>query len=199
MQKVEFESLQFEIFQEVYLPAEDSYLLAKYAKKQKGRILEIGCGCGFSSIICAKNNPENIVFGVDINQYAIENSSHNAKINSVCNAHFIYSDLFQNVFGKFDCIFFNPPYLPTEKEEKINSPENYAYDGGHDGRKTIDIFLNKFEKYLNPEGKILFIQSSLNDFEKTKSILTNMHFSFKILEEEKFFFEKLFLLEAKRS
>ncbi|MFA5050440.1 MAG: HemK2/MTQ2 family protein methyltransferase [Candidatus Micrarchaeia archaeon] len=199
MQKIEFDSLIFEIFPEVYLPAEDSFFLANYSKNLKGRILEIGCGCGIASIICAKNNPENIVYGIDISQKAVENSNHNAKLNDVKNVHFINSDLFRNVFGKFDSIMFNPPYLPTSDEEKINSVENYAYDGGKNGRKTIDLFLDNFERHLNENGKILLIQSSLNDLDKTISVLKGKNFSVEILDEESFFFEKLSILRAEKT
>lgn len=37
----------------VYEPAEDSYLLADYASKISGKILEIGCGCGIVSLCAA--------------------------------------------------------------------------------------------------------------------------------------------------
>lgn len=199
MEKIVFESLVFEVFPNVYLPSDDSFLLAKHSKKLSGRILEIGCGCGFSSIVCAKNNPKNEVFGIDINPSAIENSLHNSRLNNVKNTHFICSNLFENVFGKFDGIMFNPPYLPTKKEEKIKGIENYAYDGGKNGRETIDKFLDEFEKYLKNNGKVLLIQSSLNNLEKTVSVLEKKKFSVEILEEEKFFFEKLSVVYGERS
>ncbi len=99
--------------------------------------------------------------------------------------------------GKFDAIIFNPPYLPTSKEEKLSDAENLAYDGGEDGRKTLDKFLNEFEKFLEPKGILLLVQSSLNNLEKTKKNLSSKGFSAEILDQKSFFFEKIYALRIK--
>lgn len=184
------------VFPTVYEPAEDSLLLVKYSKDLKGKILEIGCGCGLQSITNAKVNPTNQVLGVDLNPNAVENSIFNAKKLGLKNVRFIQSDLFSQVKGKFNGIIFNPPYLPTSKEEKLSDAENLAYDGGEDGREILDKFLNEFEKFLEPNGILLLVQSSLNNLEKTKKILSSKSFSTEILDQESFFFEKISILRV---
>ena len=42
--------------------------------------------------------------------------------------------------GLFDLIVFNPPYLPTQPEERIDDWLEYALDGGVDGRAVITRF-----------------------------------------------------------
>lgn len=182
----------------VYEPAEDTYLLAKYAKDLKGIIIEIGIGSGYVSLVNAKSNPQNKVFGVDLNPEAVENAKHNAIKNNISNVNFFVSDLFSSVRGMFDAIVFNPPYLPTEKKERVKGELNRAFDGGKDGRKILDVFLAGFGKHLKTKGTLLLVHSSLNNQDKTISILKNKGFKVEILEERSFFFEKLLLLKAAR-
>ncbi|MBN2478555.1 methyltransferase [Candidatus Micrarchaeota archaeon] len=188
----EFKGLNFDVFRQVYPPQEDSFMLAEFSPLLKGNILEIGCGCGIQSVLNAVSNPENTVLGADINPLAVKNSVHNASKNKIKNAEFINSDLFSNVPSRlFDGIIFNPPYLPTSESEVLSDYENYAYDGGADGRETVDSFLKQFGNFLKPNGSVLFVQSSLNSPEKTFDYLNDRNFKVKILAEKPFFFEKI--------
>jgi len=197
--RIKLDGLSFEVPQDVYGPSDDSMLLAKYAKELKGSVLDVGCGCGIQAITNAKHNPKNLVFGVDINRVAVECSRYNASFNGIKNASFEKSDLFDNVpENHFDAIIFNPPYLPTEKHERINSELNHAFDGGLDGRIIVDRFLFEFEKHINEEGVLLMVQSSLNNLEKTIAILEEKDFSVMIRGRAEFFFEKLYVVEARR-
>lgn len=197
--RVEVEGLDLELIPEVYEPSDDSFLLMKYSKMLEGSVLDVGCGSGIQSLVNAKCNPDNSVTGIDINPKAVECSIRNARINGIENAQFFESDLFEKVpENKFDGIIFNPPYLPTSKEEKINGKINDAFDGGKDGRLVVDRFLMQFGKYLSPDGKLLLLQSSLNNLEKTEEMLGKKGFGVKIIDESSFFFEKLYVVEAKR-
>ena len=154
--------LQLFIFDDVYEPAEDSYLLAKWVEKfSKGKkVLDVGTGCGIQAIVAAKSGAKEVV-GIDKNPKAVENAKLNAKENNVdCN--FFVSDLFSDVKEKFDLIVFNPPYLPTEKEEKLGGEINLAFDGGESGRETIDRFLKQYKRFLNKGGFALLLESSLS-------------------------------------
>ncbi|MFH2106076.1 MAG: HemK2/MTQ2 family protein methyltransferase [Candidatus Micrarchaeota archaeon] len=190
--------IESDVFDSVYEPAEDTYLLEKHARNLKGRVLEIGCGSGYVAISNAKNNPDNEVIGVDINKEAVRNAIHNAKKNNVMNAHFFYSNLFSKVKGKFDAIFFNPPYLPTEKSDKVKGELNKAFDGGKDGRLVLDRFLSKFDKYLKKDGTLLLVQSSLNNKDKSIQILSKKGFKADVIDQQSFFFETLFVLRSEK-
>ena len=121
MAEISFGTLRLSIAPTVYEPSEDSFLLATYASgiTEGKKILEIGCGSGIASLSAAAANPKNKVLGVDINPKAVECAKGNAKRNGVENAKFAVSDLFANASGKFDSILFNPPYLPTSRDEKL--------------------------------------------------------------------------------
>jgi len=195
--ELEHHGIFLSIPENVYPPAEDSFMLADAVQGLSGNILEVGCGCGIVSLSCAKSAEE--VVGVDINPDAVECSKQNAIRNNITNAKFTQSNLFSNINGKFDAILFNPPYLPTDKRERMKGDINHAFDGGEDGRKVLDLFLEEFDPYLKPGGTLLLVQSSLNNYEKTASILENKGFSVKVINEKSFFFEKLFIIQATKA
>jgi release factor glutamine methyltransferase len=198
--EISFGTLRLCIPPTVYEPAEDSFLLATYASCISGRVLEIGCGCGIASLSAAAASPKNDVLGVDINPAAVGCSQKNAEANSIENCTFRASDLFAAVpkEEKFDFILFNPPYLPTTREERLKTPEeNAAYDGGASGLDVFEKFISEAPDFLAPGGKVAVIATSLgNGIEKTLSALSARVGTAHILAEEKFFFEKLALVEA---
>ena len=97
---------------------------------------------------------------------------------------------------KFDVILFNTPYLPTEEGEVIDDTLNYAFDGGLNGRKVIDLFLNELKSHLNDGGIVQMIQSSLSDNEETLAKLDELGFMAEIKASEHFFFEDITLINA---
>jgi len=162
----------------IYEAAEDSFLLAKYVEKYaEGRVLDVGVGSGVQMEAALKKS--NKVEGVDIDEESIE-FCKSKKLNV------FYSDLFENVKGKFDLIIFNPPYLP---EDEIKDKDLI---GGKKGWEIIEKFFLKVDKYLSENGKILILFSSLTNKKKVDSIIKKK-FKFEKLEEKKYFFEKLYV------
>jgi len=194
-----YEGIWLRMPETVYYPAEDSFMLARAAGLLRGQVLEIGCGCGIASLACARADEGNTVLGTDINPDAVLCSSDNAARNRIGNASFILSDLFSAVPGRaYDAIMFNPPYLPTSREERLTGPLNSAFDGGLFGRAVLDQFMEGFDRYLRPGGTLLLVQSSLNDEKKTRQELRNLGYSFETAASESFFFERLSLVRARK-
>ena len=193
------EELVFEIPDNVYEPSDDSFLLVRYSKGLKGKVLDMGCGCGIQALTNAKNNPDNFVLGVDVNPSAVQASRYNASMNKIKNAFFSEGNLFEGIENsRFHGIIFNPPYLPTSENEKIKSSLNHAFDGGKDGRFVIDSFLYDFEKHLEDNGVLFLLQSEVNNVEKTIAVLEEKDFMVSIRDRMEFFFEKIYVIEAKR-
>ena len=127
----------------VYIPAEDSYLLADNLEIEQGQsVLEIGTGSGIVAMYASKLTDKITV--TDINFDACELARKNFEDNGIENIEILFGNLFEPVENrKFDVILFNTPYLPTEDGEVLDDTINYAFDGGLNGRKVIDLFLNE--------------------------------------------------------
>ena len=178
----------------VYEPSDDSYLLAENLIINTGeKVLEIGTGSGIVAMYASQMTDK--VVATDINFNAIELAEKNFTSNGIKNIELLLGNLFEPVKNqKFDVILFNAPYLPTEKSEILDDSLNYAFDGGLDGRKVIDSFLNEVKNHLNRGGRVQLIQSSLSNVEETISKLKELGFKVEITATEKFFFEEIVLI-----
>ncbi|MEE8231956.1 MAG: HemK2/MTQ2 family protein methyltransferase, partial [Thermoplasmata archaeon] len=94
---------------EVYRPAEDSYLLLRALDlADANSFLEIGTGTGLIALHAARRVP---TLATDINPLATGLTQANARRNGL-SLDIVRADLFRGLRGKFDVIAFNPPYLP---------------------------------------------------------------------------------------
>ena len=180
----------------VYIPSDDTFLLAKNLEIKEGQsVLEIGTGSGLVSMYASLLTDD--VTATDINYNALELAEKNFKLNNINTIKLEFGDLFEPVKDKkFDVILFNTPYLPTDSDDIINDDLNYAFDGGLDGRKVIDRFINEVSNHLNDKGIVQIIQSSLSDNNRTLDMFDRNGFVAEIAESEKFFFEEIVLINA---
>lgn len=181
----------------VYEPAEDTFLLAENLEiKRTDEVLEIGAGTGLITLVAAQKSRK--VVATDINKHAVECTLKNIIANRTYNVELREGNLFEPVKSeKFDLILFNTPYLPTEEDEKLDDELNAAFDGGLEGRETIDKFLEEVKDYLNEEGRVQLVQSSLSDNEKTIKKLEEMGFDACVTASEKCFFEEIVVITGK--
>lgn len=180
----------------VYIPSDDTFLLAENLEIKEGQsVLEIGTGSGLVSMYASLLTDD--VTATDINYNALELAEKNFKLNNINTIRLEFGDLFEPVKNeKFDVILFNTPYLPTDSDDIINDDLNYAFDGGLDGRKVIDRFINQVSNHLNDKGIVQIIQSSLSDNDRTLDMFDRNGFVAEIAESEKFFFEEIVLINA---
>lgn len=180
----------------VYIPAEDSYLLADNLQIKQGQsVLEIGTGSGIVAMYASRLTDDITV--TDINFDACELARKNFEDNNIKNIEILFGNMFEPVQNrKFDVILFNTPYLPTEEGEVLDDTINYAFDGGLNGRKVIDVFLNEVGNHLNDGGIVQLIQSSLSGNDETLEKLDGLGFIAEIAASEHFFFEDITLINA---
>ncbi|MCW4000338.1 MAG: class I SAM-dependent methyltransferase [Candidatus Bathyarchaeota archaeon] len=200
LKRVHFGPCRFDVDEEVYEPAEDSFLFAENLHVNAGaEVLDVGTGSGILAVTAAKQGAH--VTAVDVNPYAIHRAKANAELNLVDAAvSFIRSDLFSalSLAAKFDWVLFNAPYLPSlEDEEESWLARSWA--GGADGRLVVDRFISLVPAYLNVDGRVLLMQSTLTGLEATLRGFADQNLRAHVVSSLPLpFFETLTLIEAQR-
>lgn len=198
--KVYFRDYIFHIYENVYEPAEDSFLFAEnLAVKKYEVVLDMGTGCGILGITAAEKAAKIVM--VDVNPYAVRCAKENAKLNGVLEQIcFVQGDLFapMRTEEKFDSILFNAPYLPSKPSED-KSWLGRAWAGGATGRQVIDRFVCEAPEYLKENGCILLMQSTLSNVNETSRKFRKNGFRTSIVAKRALpFFETLVLVKAER-
>jgi release factor glutamine methyltransferase len=197
--RVYFGDYVFNVWENVYEPAEDSFLFAENLNVQEAQaVLDMGTGCGILSILAAKT--ASVVVAVDVNPYAVRCAKENAKLNNVQNRiYYVQGDLFTPLSesSKFDVILFNAPYLPADEGE-ADSWIGRAWAGGATGRQVIDRFIAKAPNHLKQTGQVLLMQSTLANVDETLRKFAECHLNARVVAERTLpFFETIKLIEAK--
>jgi release factor glutamine methyltransferase len=200
VKRVHFGNYAFNIWENVYEPAEDSFLFAENLDIEKGaQVLDVGTGCGILGILTAEK--ASIVLAVDLNPYAVRCAKENSVLNNVRGKMaFMQADLLTafNENAQFDLILFNSPYLPAPEEEAW-SWIGRSWAGGIDGRQVIDRFISQAPPHLKFNGRILLMQSTLTTVGETLRKFGECNLKPSIKAQRKLpFFETLTLIEAKK-
>lgn len=197
--KVFYGDLCFDIYGEVYEPAEDTFLIADVLTQtiaEGESVLDVGTGCGILAVVASKKAER--VIATDVNPHAVDCAKQNAKANqALSKVQVRLGDLFEPISEteKFSLIVFNAPYLPATPSED-RSWKSRAWAGGSTGRKIIDRFINNAPNHLTAEGKILLVQSTLSDVDATLRRFREVGLDAKVIAERKEAFETIVVIQA---
>jgi len=167
---------------EQYSPAEDTIFFANYIAHEKGNnALDIGTGSGYLAKVLLPNF--NLVVATDINYDSIK-KAHIVIDNCICcNA--------ADALGiDFDLVICNMPYLPSD--EIVDG----TVDGLHEGLEVPLQIIKSSKNDLKKNGRMIFLTSSLANYEKLLKLTISLGFQVKIIVTKKMFFEELILVEA---
>ncbi len=168
-----------------YVPAEDSFFLADFVENKQGKsALDIGTGSGIIAKTLSKNF--SFVVATDINISALK-KAHEAIDNYICcNA----ADALQ---FNFDLIVCNLPYLPSDDLHDI------AVDGLHDGVDIPSMIIKSASQRIMPGGKLIFLTSSLADYDVLVQLCKSLGFDANIAAKKKLFYEELVIVECTKN
>lgn len=176
---------------QVYSPETDTMMLLTAARAEArpgDRVLEVGTGSG---LIAAEIGRITRVVATDINPHAVLCASK-------AGVDVVRTDLFTGIRGLFDLVLFNPPYLPTQPEERMDDWLECALDGGKNGRALIERFARNIGDVLAPDGRILLLISSLTGLSDVQGLFAGQGYSAGIAMQQDVEDEVLYVLKILR-
>jgi len=175
--------LQNKFSNDPYAPAEDTYFLEDNLVNEKGKnALDIGTGSGYLTRTLSRNFLQ--VIATDIDFGSLVNQNKKIK-NCIC------CDAADALNCKFDLIVCNMPYLQSDEIS------DRRVDGGKEGVEVPLKIIKSAVKCINDSGKMLFVTSSLANYEKLIEESQKLGLELKIIAKKKLFFEELIIVEAK--
>ncbi len=181
LNKKEFWKNSFYVDRNVLIPRPDTEVLVEEVLKlfnnnSKLNVLDIGTGSGCILLSILKERKNFYGTGIDISKKAIKVAKFNAKMHQLSNrVDFYYSDIDKFLFGKYDLVVSNPPYIKKmslkylEKDIKGYEPTE-ALDGGKCGFSEIEKVVKKTSILIKKNGRFV-LEIGFDQKNKTLEIL----------------------------
>ena len=165
-------------------------MLAEHGELVRGqRCLELGAGTANHTVLLVRQGAASIV-ATEITADRLETTRSNVERNcpDADNVEYRVAD-WLNTEGRFDVIVTNPPFAKSGKQNR---------------RYFIDALILDGHKRLEPEGRLVFVQSSMADLARTRRWLDRNGYSMRIVGRESgpfrdyYFEDESFLEEIRR-
>ncbi|MBP9820825.1 peptide chain release factor N(5)-glutamine methyltransferase [Candidatus Saccharibacteria bacterium] len=173
----EFYGHDFYVTKDVLVPRPESEafldLLDDYKPLPSQSLIDVGTGSGALGISAKIAYPFIQVTATDISKHALKVAQKNAAHLNV-DVKFVRSDLFSYIDFKYDYIFANLPYVPTnfDVSAEVLSEPSIAVFSGQDGLDCIKMFIPQATQHCNKLGYV-FIESLKIQHKKVKDLANN--------------------------
>lgn len=185
LNKAVFNNEIYYVDENVLIPRPETEILvyetAKYLNSDS-KILEIGTGSGCIAISLAKILNNNNITSCDISPKALDVAKINAKnLCSNLNINFLLSDLYENVYEKFDAIISNPPYIDYAlavdmQPEVLQFEPHNALFAENKGMLIYEKIINNAHLFLKKNG-LLALEAGINQAGKIKELMHKAGFA----------------------
>ena len=182
----EFWKKKFKVDRNVLIPRPDTEHLVEQAlkyipKNDSLNILDIGTGSGCIILSILSERKKCYGIALDISKKALNVAKYNAKIQQINNRiKFVNSDIDKFLYGKYDLILSNPPYIKNFKINYLDEDIRFfepkvALRGGIDGYSKIKAIISKCSILTKKKGK-LFLEVGDDQMNQTTRLLKRKGF-----------------------
>lgn len=121
--------------------------------KPKGRVLDVGSGCGIVGLLVARDNDKVRLEAVEKQDAFVEYATHNARVNKI-EYKLHKSDFLDLVLDeKYDYIISNPPFYP---EGVTKSDNDMLFNARYNSNLPLNDFFKKVSQALKPQSHFIF-------------------------------------------
>ena len=119
----------------------------------KGKVLDVGAGCGIVGLLVARDNPKVLMEAVEKQDVFINYAQKNAEVNTI--EYKLYRSDFLDFESKhkYDYIVSNPPYYP---EGTRKSRDEILINARYNSSLPLDDFFKKVSRLLKPHSHFVF-------------------------------------------
>jgi len=133
----------------------DSLLLYDFINsfKPKGRVLDVGAGCGIVGLLVAQENKKVTMEAVEKQEVFVKYARKNAQENKIEYKLYESNFLELELEEKYDYIVSNPPFYPAgtkESEDEMLKSARYA------SSLPLDAFCKQVSRLLKPHSHFIF-------------------------------------------
>ncbi|MGH2582760.1 MAG: peptide chain release factor N(5)-glutamine methyltransferase [Anaerolineales bacterium] len=161
----EFFGLKLKVTPDVLIPRPETELLVEVAivwirqHPARRRAADVGTGSGCIPVAIAMHIPDAQLIAGDLTAATLEVARANVERYDLQERiQLVKSDLLQDIPGQFDVTTSNLPYIPSERLAELDVSKrepHIALDGGADGLRFIEPFLQQSAARLAPGGLVL--------------------------------------------
>ena len=121
--------------------------------KPKGRVLDVGAGCGVVGLLVARDNPNVELEAVEKQEIFVHFSTTNARVNNIEYKLHQCDFLELQVKEKYDYIVSNPPFYP---EGATKSENEVLFNARYNVNLPLQSFFKKVSQLLKPKAHFIF-------------------------------------------
>ena len=141
--------------QDAYCYNSDSIFLYDFicSFKPKGKVLDVGAGCGVVGLLVARDNPKVELEAVEKQNIFIHFSQTNARVNDI-NYNLHQTDFLElEIDTKYDYIISNPPFYP---DGVTKSKNEVLANARYNSNLPLKDFFKKVSQLLKPQAHFIF-------------------------------------------